>query len=135
MISSDFPITPEIYKGRYNVHGIRVIDMYYNVTPRSIIGRKVAGDFNVPCNEITFQVCLTDPIVFPENVVQVSNMKTYLKKEHISTDFSDVCFTDVSCKFMFDGVLVVLSKDVCVVIQLELGSLDIYCRAKIIGSG
>ena len=90
------PISQGVYKGTYNVHGIELVHVYYDNASKSIIGRKVTGDPNVPCKEITFQASLVDPIFLPENVLDLSGIEAYLKNDHMSMDFLDLCSTYVA---------------------------------------
>jgi len=89
------PITPGIYKGTYSAHGIELINVYYDDDTHSIIGRKITGDPNVPCKEITFQASLTGPVVLP-NDIRLRDIARYIKENHVSLDFADVCNTNVS---------------------------------------
>ena len=61
------PIPIGFFKGTYSVHGMEMIRIFYDDN-NGLIGVKVTGDTNVPCNEITFEAKLLQPVEFDEDV-------------------------------------------------------------------
>ena len=62
------PIKPGIFKGTYSAHGIEIISVEYQQSNENIIlGKKVYGDRNVPCNELTFKGFLNKPMILTKN--------------------------------------------------------------------
>ena len=57
------PIAPGVFKGTYSVHGIEIINLTYEDDSKTVTGRKVSGDPNIPCDQITFQGYLDKPMV------------------------------------------------------------------------
>ena len=52
------PIRPGLFKGTYSSHGIEIINLLYEDDLKTITGRKVTGDPNVPCDKVSFQAYL-----------------------------------------------------------------------------
>ena len=52
------PIQPGLFKGTYSGHGIEIVNIFYEQDERTLIGKKVTGDENVPCNQESFKAFL-----------------------------------------------------------------------------
>ena len=71
------PISPGIFKGTYSAHGIELVNITYEEDLKTLTGRKVTGDPNVPFDKISFQAHLDKPMFLGdedqtsfENIVQ-----------------------------------------------------------------
>ena len=73
---------------------MELVNVFYDDVNKSIVGRKVTGDPNVPCQEVTFQASLTDPVVLPEDSRECLAIESYLNNEHNSVDFANVSATN-----------------------------------------
>ena len=68
-LSHFWPMTPGVFKGTYGPHGIEIIKVGYESNPSTeyrceafIVGEKLYGDRNVPCNQLTFKAFLNKPM-------------------------------------------------------------------------
>ena len=81
------PITPGIFKGTYGPHGIEIISVGYEYEPSMenrckglILGEKLYGDRNVPCNQLTFKGYLNKSMTLSKsNQSSIGQIKDYME--------------------------------------------------------
>jgi len=83
--STEFPIQPGLFKATYGSHGIEVIQIYYQVRAKEIIGLKITGDPNVPFGEVSFKGYLDKPIT-REMMVSANEGADYFEQLRNSFD-------------------------------------------------
>ena len=80
------PISPGIFKGYYEPHGIELIALHY--PDKSILKAvKLTGDHNVPMDKVTFTADLKKGKKYTEQSVFVIYIKSYLWNEEKSINF------------------------------------------------
>ena len=81
------PILPGIFKGTYSAHGIEIISVTYEEDLKTLTGRKVVGDPNVPFDQISFQANLDKPMFLrKEEQASFDLIKEYMIENDVLID-------------------------------------------------